>query len=203
MLPAGKQLQLPGLAFCDTDSGLQGLLFPPALVLCSIRGKGSKPAAVVVADGCRDSLQGGLQMVEFALNDLASCNLEDISVLLEEGHLDVASLDKAAADMLLKRCMAAGDDELLLMLVQADACLRCSMMPLQQLLEYACKVGLLACWHAQGRAWGARHFSGSCVHLCHPADPAYFWAHVLLLHLLKLHSTAYVRSLARHHNVIA
>jgi hypothetical protein len=40
--------------------------------------------------------------------------------------------------------MAAEDDELLLMLVQADVCLRCSMSALQLLLHYACQVRL--CW---------------------------------------------------------
>jgi hypothetical protein len=36
--------------------------------------------------------------------------------------------------------MDAGDDELLLMLVQADVCLRCSHLALQLLLDYACQV---------------------------------------------------------------
>lgn len=41
---------------------------------------------------------------------------------------------------LLHRSMEAGDDELLLMLVQADVCLRCSHSSLQLLLDYACQV---------------------------------------------------------------
>lgn len=113
VLPAGAQLQLPAFASGGVDRCLQdgpcGLLFPPAIVLCSARGSTSKPnpasalAGLTAADGC-GSLPRGFQLLEYASHDLASCSLEDVCLLLEEGLLDASSLDQAAADALLHRC---------------------------------------------------------------------------------------------------
>jgi hypothetical protein len=155
VLPAGRQLQVPGFASFGADSCLQdapcGLIFPPAVVLCSVRSNASKstpPAAasaaasaLTAADGFRDSFPGGYPLLEYA-TDLASCTLAELCLLLEEGMLDASSLGQVAADGLLQRAMSARDDELLLMLVQADVCLRCSQAALQLLLAYACQVRL-------------------------------------------------------------
>jgi hypothetical protein len=156
VLPAGKQLLLPSFADFGVDGcAPHGLLFPPAVLLCGVKGtavtsKTSAAAAaptgasaLVLPGGFRESLPGGLQLLECA-TDLAACTLEEICVLLEGGQLDAASLGQAAADALLHRSMTAGDDELLLMLVQADVCLRCSHSALQLLLTYACQVCIVA-----------------------------------------------------------
>jgi hypothetical protein len=116
VLPAGAQLQLPAFASHGVDSCLSdgpcGLLFPPAIVLCSARGSASKPhpaaapasaTGLTAADGC-GSLPRGFQLLEYASYNLASCSLEDVCLLLEEGLLDASSLDQTAADALLHRC---------------------------------------------------------------------------------------------------
>jgi hypothetical protein len=151
VLPAGRQLQLPGFALFGGNSSEQsapcGLVFPPAIVLCRVRSNTSKhnpPAGaspLMAADGFRDSFPGGCPLLEDA-PDLESCTLADLCLLLEEGMLDASSLGQVAADALLHRAMSARDDELLLMLVQADVCLRCSQAALQLLLNYACQVRL-------------------------------------------------------------
>lgn len=155
VLPAGKQLVLPRFAsFCTVTYTPRGLHFPPAVVLCSVKGSANKPSpgaaaptSAAVADGPRESPWDGLELLECVCvcRDLASCTLEEICLLLEEGHLDTTNMGRAAADALLHRSMAAGDDELLLMLVQADVCLRCSHSVQQLLLTYACQVRLYAC----------------------------------------------------------
>uniref|UniRef100_A0A383WLY0 Ion transport domain-containing protein n=1 Tax=Tetradesmus obliquus TaxID=3088 RepID=A0A383WLY0_TETOB len=139
-LPAGAQLQLPALS---TEGGecLQEtpckLGFPPVVVLCSARGDAGKPrAAVIGATAARWNSNAGAA-------DLSGCTLDELCSAVEEGDLDASSISQATADMLLHRAMAAGDDELLLMLVQADVCLRCSQPSLQLLLAYACQRNLL------------------------------------------------------------
>ena len=121
VLPAGRQLQVPGFAsFSPSDSSLRvapcGLLFLPAVVLCSVRSHASKPpppaaasAAVLAptaADGFRDSFPGGYPLLEYA-TDLESCTLAELCLLLEEGMLDASSLGQVAADALLHRAMSA------------------------------------------------------------------------------------------------
>lgn len=70
-------------------------------------------------------------------NSLCSCSLLEIYMALENGTFDPLQLSIAAADSLLKRAMAAGDDELLFMLVEAGTG-ACSSLPcLQLLLQYA------------------------------------------------------------------
>ncbi|WIA32447.1 hypothetical protein OEZ86_003269 [Tetradesmus obliquus] len=139
-LPAGAQLQLPALS---TEGGgcLQEtpckLGFPPVVVLCSARGDAGKPSAAVIgATAARWNSNAGAA-------DLSGCTLDELCSAVEEGDLDASSICQATADMLLHRAMAAGDDELLLMLVQADVCLRCSQPSLQLLLAYACQRNLL------------------------------------------------------------
>jgi hypothetical protein len=149
VLPAGRQLQLPGFASFGCNSSEQsapcGLLFPPAIVLCGVRSHTNKPnppaaaSALMAADGCQDSVHGGCPLLE-EVPDLESCTLAELCLLLEEGMLDTSSLSHVAADALLHRAMSARDDELLLMLVQADVCMRCSHAALQFLLSYTCQV---------------------------------------------------------------
>jgi hypothetical protein len=145
VLPAGAQLQLPPLnaderCLQDTPCGLH---VPAVVVLCSARGDASKQglAAAAMPRGSDSSSIGpSMQLLDQIAGDLTACTLEDIFSALEEGMFDAASLSRDAADVLLHRSMAAGDDELLLMLVQADVCLHCSQLSLQELLGYACKV---------------------------------------------------------------
>lgn len=155
VLPECSLVQMPGYA--TGPAALQNapgqLFFPPALVFCSSKSHANKhnPAAAVAgsaagataADG--SSMPGGLQFLEVHMDDLAYSPLEDVCYVLEEGMFDASSLSQAAADALLHRSMAAGDDELLLMLVQADACLRCSHGALQLILDYAYQVGCGSC----------------------------------------------------------
>ena len=95
----------------------------------------------MAADGFCDSFPGGCPLLEDA-PDLDSCTLAELCLLLEEGMLDGSSLGQVAADALLHRAMSARDEELLLMLVQADVCQRCSQAALQLLLNYARMVRL-------------------------------------------------------------
>jgi hypothetical protein len=148
VLPAGTQLQLPALN--EDERSLQEtpcrLHVPAVVVLCSARGDASKQGlagatAAAVPPGSDSSSTGpGMQLLDQVAGDLTACTLEDVFSALKEGMFDAASLSRDAADVLLHRSMAAGDDELLLMLVQADVCLRCSQLALQALLSYAHKV---------------------------------------------------------------
>jgi hypothetical protein len=67
----------------------------------------------------------------------ATATLQQIYTNIEEGVLDPSGLDAAAARDLLSRVMLAGDDELLLMLVEAGMGSALSPVCLQQLLQYA------------------------------------------------------------------
>jgi hypothetical protein len=67
----------------------------------------------------------------------ATATLQQIYTNIEEGVLDPSGLDAAAAGDLLSRVMLAGDDELLLMLVEAGIGSVLSPVCLQQLLQYA------------------------------------------------------------------
>jgi hypothetical protein len=147
VLQAGAQLQLPPLS--NDEEGLQETPFqlcvPPVIILCSARSDASKQgAAAATAAKNWDSSTGTavycVPLLDQVAGDLTACTLEDVFSLLEEGVFDASSISQAAADALLQRAMAAGDDELLLMLVQADICLRCSQLALQLLLGYACQV---------------------------------------------------------------
>jgi hypothetical protein len=132
VLPAGAQLQLPALKINDSRC-LQEvpcqLFFPPVVVLCSARGDSTGKQAPTRHTGAAagwDSSNGAAvccsQLLDQVTGDLTTCTLEDIFSGLEEGEFDASSIGQAAADALLHRAMAAGDDELLLMLVQACAC---------------------------------------------------------------------------------
>ncbi|WIA32448.1 hypothetical protein OEZ86_003270 [Tetradesmus obliquus] len=128
-LAPGAQLQLP--AFGTEDGGcLQEtpcrLGLPPVVVLCSARGDASKPSAAVIgATAARWNSNAGaadcvVQLLREGAADLSGCPLDEICSAVEEGDLDASSISQATADALLHKAMAAGDDELLLMLVQAD-----------------------------------------------------------------------------------
>jgi hypothetical protein len=149
VLQAGAQLQLPALNTgdkgCLQDTPCQ-LCFPPVVVLCSARGGVGKPNSAAPGaiaahwDSTGAAAACSVQLLQDCAADLPSCTLEELCSAVEEGALDASSISQAAADALLQRAMAAGDDELLLMLVQADVCLRCSQLALQLLLGYACQV---------------------------------------------------------------
>lgn len=69
--------------------------------------------------------------------DPAACSLQQIYCSLEEGTYDPTALNPTAAHNLVTRVMVAGDDELLLMLVEAGITECCSQTCLQQLMQYA------------------------------------------------------------------
>jgi hypothetical protein len=148
VLLAGAQLQLPALNSND-NSCLQEvpcqLCFPPVVVLCSARGESTGSPSTAVAGAAvaaylnnnAEAAPCRVQLLEH--RDLSGCTLEELCFALEEGELNASKLGQAAADALLHRAMAAGDDELLLMLVQAGVCLQSSQLALQLLLSYACQ----------------------------------------------------------------
>jgi hypothetical protein len=67
----------------------------------------------------------------------ATATLQQIYTSVAEGVLDPSGLDGTAARDLLSRVLLAGDDELLLMLVEAGMCAALSPVCLQQILQYA------------------------------------------------------------------
>lgn len=128
LVSPGEEIQLPHTAAPEHPAGGQPY-YSHVLCLCPVTDNSLSGA------GCLSPSPN--KRVRKDPNSLCSCSLLEIYMGLEDGTFDPIQLSRAAADSLLKRSMAAVDDELLFMLVEAGIG-TCSSLPcLQLLLQYA------------------------------------------------------------------
>jgi hypothetical protein len=132
-LSSGFELSLPVPASSESaGKGFGAPAYGYVLCLCTARG-----AAGVTAGGPGRAASIAALLMHSKDSNSATATLQQIYTNVEEGALDPAGLSSTAARDLLSRVMLAGDDELLLMLVEAGMGAALSPVCLQQLLQYA------------------------------------------------------------------
>lgn len=96
-----------------------------------------RPAKDAAASPAGSAGGSGAGQLSDAARALSSYSLAEVCTALEDGIFDPAELDRSNADDLLGDAIAAGDDELLFMLVDGGIGVSCSQPSLQLLLQYA------------------------------------------------------------------
>ncbi|WIA08146.1 hypothetical protein OEZ85_007602 [Tetradesmus obliquus] len=132
-LSSGFELSLPvPLNSESAGSGSGAPAFGYVLCLCAARG-----ATAGSAGGPGRTASIATQLMHSKDSNPATATLQQIYTNVDEGVLDPSTLDATAARDLLSRVLLAGDDELLLMLVEAGMGTALRPVCLQQILQYA------------------------------------------------------------------
>uniref|UniRef100_A0A383VLG3 Uncharacterized protein n=1 Tax=Tetradesmus obliquus TaxID=3088 RepID=A0A383VLG3_TETOB len=132
-LSSGFELSLPVPSNSESaGSGSGAPAFGYVLCLCAARG-----AAAGSAGGPGRAASIAAQLMHSKNSNPATATLQQIYTNVDEGVLDPSTLDATAARDLLSRVLLAGDDELLLMLVEAGMGSALGPVCLQQILQYA------------------------------------------------------------------
>lgn len=130
---SGFELSLPVPSNSESaGSGSGAPAFGYVLCLCAARG-----ATAGSAGGPGRTASIATQLMHSKDSSPATATLQQIYTNVDEGVLDPSTLDATAARDLLSRVLLAGDDELLLMLVEAGMGTALGPVCLQQILQYA------------------------------------------------------------------
>ncbi|WIA28220.1 hypothetical protein OEZ86_010778 [Tetradesmus obliquus] len=130
---SGFELSLPVPSNSESaGSGSGAPAFGYVLCLCAARG-----ATAGSAGGPGRTASIATQLMHSKDSNPATATLQQIYTNVDEGVLDPSTLDATAARDLLSRVLLAGDDELLLMLVEAGMGTALGPVCLQQILQYA------------------------------------------------------------------